>query len=94
MLSLGAYANADGIIPAGTPIGKKNAVTGLHVILTEAAGALSAPLLGLSHATIKLVPGGNNMVGVVLQGVARSAALPAGFTAAALQASNPNIIIV
>lgn len=80
------YVNAEGIIPAGTLVGPKNAGTGLHTIVTvDAAGVFTGGNpIGMVYATIPFVSGGNNVVGVVTEGTYRPAALPAVPTAAAI----------
>jgi hypothetical protein len=80
------YTNTDNIIPAGTMVGPKNASTGLHTIVTvDAAGAFTGGTpIGLVHATVPFVASGNNVVGVVLKGTYRPAALPAVPTTAAI----------
>lgn len=71
------YSNSEGIIPAGTFIGAKNGTTGLHaIIVPDGDGTLPATPIGLVHATIPFVSGGNNVVGVVIAGTVRLAALP------------------
>ncbi len=86
-LDITGYTNAEGIIPAGTMVGIKNATTGLHPIVTVAAGAFTGGNpIGLVHATIKLVTPGNNHVGVVIEGTYRPAALPAVPNAASITA--------
>lgn len=88
-----------GIIPAGTMVGAKDNTTGLAPIvgLTGTAGTLDGDPIGLTHATIKLVVGGNNLVGVVLEGVARKAALPfapASADLTTMRAAMPKITLV
>ncbi len=68
-LDVTGFVNADGVIPAGTMVGPKNATTGLHTIVTVAAGAFTGgDPIGMVHATIALVSPGNNLVGVVTEG--------------------------
>lgn len=86
-LDVTGFTNADGVIPAGTMVGPKNASTGLHTIVTVAAGTFTGgDPIGLVHATIPLVSAGNNVVGVVIEGVYRPAALPAVPNAASIAA--------
>lgn len=77
-VEVSGYTNADGIIPAGTLVGEKDASTGLHPIITTtgSAGTLSGTPMGMVHATVPLVTAGNNVVGIVIEGVARIAAMP------------------
>lgn len=85
-LDVTGYVNADGIIPAGTAVGAKDATTGLSPIIkpTGTPGTLTGVPIGLTHATIKLNATGNNPVGVVISGAYRKAALPQAWAAADL----------
>jgi hypothetical protein len=73
------YTNTDNIIPAGTMVGPKNASTGLHTIVTvDSSGVFTGGNpIGMVYAPVPFVSGGNNVVGVVLKGTYRAAALPA-----------------
>ncbi|HZF64196.1 MAG TPA: hypothetical protein VEZ55_06925 [Chitinophagaceae bacterium] len=95
-LDVTGYVNADGVIPAGTPVGPKNASTGLSAIITNSGGTPSATPIGYVHHTVPLVANGNNLVGVVIEGVMRAAAMPAGYTSAlgALRTATPKVTIV
>jgi hypothetical protein len=90
------YTNTDNIIPAGTMVGPKNASTGLHTIVTvDGAGAFTGGNpIGMVHATVPFVSGGNNVVGVVIEGTYRPAALtsvPNATAIAAMKTQMPNL---
>ena len=98
-LEVTGYSNSDGIIPAGTMVGPKNASTGLHPIVTpDGDGTLPSTPIGFTHATIPLVSAGNNVAGIVIEGVVRLAALPGGAPVAgditAMKAAMPKITLV
>ena len=76
-LDVTGFENDDNVIPAGTFVGPKNGTTGLHpIVAPDGDGTLPGAVIGMVHHTIPLVAAGNNHVGVVLEGVARLAALP------------------
>ncbi len=89
------YSQADNLILAGTMVGPKNATTGLHTIVTVAAGAFTGgDPIGMVHATVKFVAGQNNLVGVVIEGTYRPAALaavPVAASIAAMKTAMPNL---
>lgn len=82
------YTNANGVIPAGTMVGPKDGTTGLHTIVTvNGSGVFTGGTpIGMVHRPIPFVSGGNNVVGVVLKGTYRAAALPAVPNATAIAA--------
>jgi hypothetical protein len=82
------YTNTDNIIPAGTMVGPKNASTGLHTIVTvNGSGVFTGGNpIGMVLASIPFVSGGNNVVGVVIEGVYRPAALTSVPNATAIAA--------
>jgi hypothetical protein len=98
-LEVTGYTNSNNIIPAGTMVGAKDPTTGLHPIVGfPGTGTFTAPPFGFTHATIPLVTAGNNWAGIVIEGVVRKAALPAGAPnatdLAALKTALPKITMV
>jgi len=81
-LDLSDFANADGIVPAGTLVGYRDGSTGIAPVVkvqkSGSATAFSVPPLGLTIAPVPITD--NTLVGVVLQGVARKKALPGATT--------------
>lgn len=66
----------DGVVPAGTLVGKKNAVTGLHKVVTVTPGSpdtYDTQPIGYTIHSIKI--DNNPLVGVVIEGVVRKDAL-------------------
>lgn len=98
-LEVTGYTNADNVIPAGTLVGAKDGTTGLHAIITpDGDGTLPATPIGLVHHTVPLVTAGNNVVGIVIEGVVRIKALPDGVPVAgdltAMRTALPKITFV
>lgn len=90
----GYSAPADGFIPEGTLIGR-NTTTGLGVIVTDPASPGSnVQVLGLSYRPAKAEA--NTLVGVVISGTARIAALPANEQSkvAGIRTALPRITLV
>ena len=66
----------DGIIPAGTLVGKKDGTTGLHKVVTVTPGSpdsYDVTPLGFTIQDAKI--DNNPLVGIVIEGVVRKAAL-------------------
>lgn len=62
----------DGIVPAGTLVGKKDATTGLHKVITitnATPDTYSHEPLGFTMASIKI--DNNPLVGIAIEGVVR-----------------------
>jgi len=90
----GYTAAVDGYIPEGTLIGR-DTLTGVGKIVADpAAPGENIKVLGLSYRDIKMEA--NAFVGVVIEGVARIAALPANekSKAAAIGTALPKLTLV
>lgn len=94
-IDLTDFANADDIVPAGTLVGRKDPTTGIAPVIkvqkSGSATAFSAPPLGLTIATVPVTE--NTIVGLVIDGVARKAALPPATTNAVDEIATLNTLV-
>lgn len=83
----------DGIVPAGTLVGKKDATTGLSKVVTVTPGSpdtYDVVPLGFTHATVKI--DANPIVGVVIEGVVRKDALSTAYKNAVADIEAENVL--